>query len=401
MERIRVIKNNQDYEEALKSIETLMQLDPSPDSEEGEKLSLLSTLVEEYESKVFVHELPDPIEAIEFRMEQEGLKPVDLVPYIGSRSKVSEILSGKRSLTLSMIRALEKGLGIPAKVLIKEPVLFKEGEDVNWSQFPIKEMLKRGYFESKTIDDDSKNLSSIMSVFFSPIGTYTQIGGMLRTSNYRSNHPINKHALIAWSARVAKKALSQKITAKYKKGSVNLNFMKQVAQLSRKENGPILAQKFLKENGVALIIEPHLPNTYLDGVSIMLKDENPVIGLTIRLDRLDNFWFTLMHELAHLSKHFIENHCFYDDLDDEVGDEKEKEADKMASEALIPESAWESSPARIMPSEIAAEMLAEEVGVHEAIVAGRMRHEIGQYKYLSEMVNRSKVRHYFKDINWI
>src|ERR1700733_4565990 len=107
MIEIKVIKTENDYREALKSIEMLMAHDPDPESAEGEQLELLSTLVADYESKAFPTTLPDPVEAIKFRMEQADLKPGDLVPFIGSKSRVSEILSGKRKLTVDMMRALE------------------------------------------------------------------------------------------------------------------------------------------------------------------------------------------------------------------------------------------------------------------------------------------------------
>ena len=141
---IKIIKTDKDHKEALLLIEQLMDLNPDPNSEEGEKLNILTTLVQDYESRLFPESLPDPVDAIIFRMEQQNLKPVDLIPYIGSRSKVSEILSRKRSLTLSMIRALEGGLGIPAKVLLKEPDEFRDAEGIAWSRFPVKEMNKRG-----------------------------------------------------------------------------------------------------------------------------------------------------------------------------------------------------------------------------------------------------------------
>ena len=121
MNKIKIIKNEQDYQEAFKLVEDLMSRDPNPDSKEGEQLNLVSILIQEYEERMFPETLPDPVEAIKFRMEQANLKPVDLVPYIGSRSRVSEILSRKRPLTLNMIRALSSGLGIPAKVLIQKP----------------------------------------------------------------------------------------------------------------------------------------------------------------------------------------------------------------------------------------------------------------------------------------
>lgn len=113
---IKPIKSDADYEEALERIHELMEV--QPDTPEADELDVLTTLVEAYEDKHYSIDLPDPISAIYFRMEQEGLKQIDLVPYIGSRSKVSEVLSGKRSLSLKMIRALHKGLQIPLEVLI-------------------------------------------------------------------------------------------------------------------------------------------------------------------------------------------------------------------------------------------------------------------------------------------
>lgn len=88
---------------------------------EHDELELLVMLVESYEDRAFPLDLPDPISAIRFRMEQEGLSPKDLVPFIGSRSRVSEVLSGRRTLSLSMIRALHDGLGIPYDVLLVVP----------------------------------------------------------------------------------------------------------------------------------------------------------------------------------------------------------------------------------------------------------------------------------------
>ena len=85
---------------------------------QGDELELLSLLVHEYEERVFPMDKPNPVEAIRFRMEQQGLKPKDLIPLLGSRSRVSEILSGRRNLSLKMIRALVSHLGIPAHVLL-------------------------------------------------------------------------------------------------------------------------------------------------------------------------------------------------------------------------------------------------------------------------------------------
>ena len=102
-------------------IAALSVMDPETGSEDSDRLQVLATLVEEYEKRNFPLDRPDPVAAIRFRMEARGLRQADLVQYIGSRSKVSEVLNRKRPLSLPMIRALAKGLGIPAEILIAEP----------------------------------------------------------------------------------------------------------------------------------------------------------------------------------------------------------------------------------------------------------------------------------------
>jgi HTH-type transcriptional regulator / antitoxin HigA len=112
----KVIKTESECAAALTRIEKLM--DARPNTPEGDELELLSLLVHDYEERVFPIARPDPVAAIRFRMEQQGLEPKDLVPFLGSRSRVSEVLSGRRNLSLKMIRALAAGLGIPADVLL-------------------------------------------------------------------------------------------------------------------------------------------------------------------------------------------------------------------------------------------------------------------------------------------
>lgn len=118
--KIKPIKNNRDYEEALKEVDRLM--DARPNSPEGDRLDVLVTLIEKWEEEHWPIESPDPVEAILFAMEQRGLSRRDLEPFIGSRARVAEVLNHKRPLTLSMIRRLHSGLGIPAEVLIGESV---------------------------------------------------------------------------------------------------------------------------------------------------------------------------------------------------------------------------------------------------------------------------------------
>ncbi|MBF0629260.1 MAG: transcriptional regulator [Magnetococcales bacterium] len=114
---IQLIKTEHDYDAALAEVERLMDADP--DTPEGDRLDILATLIAAYEDRHHAIDLPDPIDAIRFRMEQMGLNRKELEPFIGSRARVAEILNRKRQLSLEMIRRLHKGLKIPANVLIQ------------------------------------------------------------------------------------------------------------------------------------------------------------------------------------------------------------------------------------------------------------------------------------------
>jgi HTH-type transcriptional regulator/antitoxin HigA len=114
---IAAIKTRRDYQRALKRIERLMTA--KRNTPEGDCLDVLVTLVEAWERRHYPLDLPDPVEAIKYHMDQNGLKPRDLIPFIGSRNRVHEVLNRRRSLTLKMIWRLHKGLGIPAESLIK------------------------------------------------------------------------------------------------------------------------------------------------------------------------------------------------------------------------------------------------------------------------------------------
>jgi len=117
---IKPVRTAKDHKAALAEISKLMGTDPDIGTPKGDRLDVLVTLVQAYEAKHFPMALPDPVEAIKFRMEQQGLKPKDLEPMIGKSNRVYEVLTRKRSLTIGMIRKLHSGLGIPAHSLIQE-----------------------------------------------------------------------------------------------------------------------------------------------------------------------------------------------------------------------------------------------------------------------------------------
>jgi HTH-type transcriptional regulator/antitoxin HigA len=397
MNRIKPIKDERDYQEALAFLELLIERDPEPNTAEADQLDILSTLISDYESQVFPEHLPSPVDAIKFCMEQRGLKPADLIQFIGTRARVSEVLSGKRSLSLEMIRALERGLGIPAKVLIQRQ---EATEFEDWDNSLVTEMSNRGYFGNVTYNGANK--VGLLSAFFGSLTPQQPSLAWKRTIS-KLTVGTSQQALMAWAQHVKLKAKAIKASQPYKPGTINQSFMRTVVRLSIFPDGPVQAQKLLLENGVKLVISEQLPKTKVDGVAL-LEDGEPIIGLSLRFDRVDNFWFTLLHELAHLSMFdYSERYAIlFDNLEDRNAsnlDPTEVSADKLAQEAIVPESKWAISPAKIIPSLMAAESLAKEMGVHSAVVAGYMRFKHKNYFYLNKVVNDkdAKIRPLFKD----
>ncbi len=394
----RVIKTNEEHRAAIREIESLAVHDPKPGTPDGNRLELLSTLVETYEKVHFPIERPDSISAIRFRMEQQGLSQVDLVPYLGSRSRVSEVLAGKRPLSLAMIRALRDGLGIPADVLIaKQEQAEPDSLTPDWSSFPLALMVRRGWLKA-TKQDVRTHPAAVVEPYIRKAFDLATTSPVYRKSIHeRARKHSEPAALLAWTARVIDLASATK-TERFVKVSLDEAFLTKIARLSSSANGPLVARETLAFNGVALVFEPSLPHTYVDGCSLLLKDGRPVIGLTARYDRLDSFWFVLLHELAHVMRHLSrERPVFVDDLDDEgVGDPVETEADLIASESLIPRSIWRRSRAWRDRTPEAVRELADQLSIHPSIPAGRLRRETRRYTLLSDMLGRGEVSRIFK-----
>jgi HTH-type transcriptional regulator/antitoxin HigA len=175
--------------------------------------------------------------------------------------------------------------------------------------------------------------------------------------------------------------------------------LRKVAKLSWSEEGPKLAREFLAKNGIHLVCLEHLPKTYLDGAALQLSSGAPVVALTLRYDRLGNFWFCLLHELAHIGRHMTGKSTdpFVDDLSlrDVKGarrNVKELEADEWAESGLIPPDVWNTSKVKDNPSPLAVVELAQRLNIHPAIIAGRIRHETRNYRLLSHFVGTGTVR---------
>jgi HTH-type transcriptional regulator/antitoxin HigA len=393
---IKIIRSEQQYEEYLSEVSRLIRQNPSKGTPEADKLELISVLIEEYENKTYPIEAPDPIDAITFRMEEQGLKQADLVPYFGTRSRVSEVLSRKRPLTVHMIRALSIGLGISTDTLIglNEPIPQKRNDFIDWSRFPVKEMVSRGWI-NKATSSITKTSEQAVSDFLSQVGFSFETAAYKRSLHGEAYSPTTKYTLYAWLARVIQKGREKRNTlGKFDRSVLSASFLKEIAQLSWFDKGPLLAVEFLEKHGIAVVIEPHLKGSMLDGAA--LEDEgHPIIGLTIRFDRLDNFWFTLLHEVAHIWKHTENSETFLDDLESSSEDKREVEANRLAKEAFIPRSLWKRSNAYTTPSIENIDKLSRELKIHPAIVAGRLRKDLGNYQLFGEIIGQHEVRKFF------
>ena len=395
---ITAINSENDYKAALREIEELIDRNVKAGTPEGDRLNILSLVVQDYELKRMELQTPDPIEAVKFRMEQMGLTARDLVPLIGSRSKVSEILSRKRPLSLAMVRALHKGLGIPAKSLLREQSLLDADEkDIEWDRFPLKEMIRRGWIKA---GGTSRSPRDLIGEFFAPLGRNWTPSVLYKRGRYvRSARQMDPYALAAWNARVCLRVLNSPLKAQYDREALTLDFMHELAHLSTLIDGPKQACEYLRAVGIPVIVEPHLPDTFLDGAAILVEPGRPAIGLTIRYDRLDNFWFVLMHEVIHVAKHLTEEStAFFDDLDiDDMSNPQEQEADRLAGEVLIPELEWNVSPAKNLRTQEAADHLARRLRIHPAIVAGKIRHHYKSFRVLNRLVGQGEVRRLFPE----
>ena len=393
---VKIIKSKESYAEAMARLSALMSVDPEAGSEDENELGLLALVIGDFERQTVPPVQVDPIESILFRMDQMDLSRKDLIPYIGSISKVSEVLSRKRPLSLPMIRRLNRGLGIPADILIEDvetdSSVVSQDPEIDFSRFPLKEMLERGCFGDfegnvQRLKDYAEDL---VRKFMHEILPKRMEPAFLRAPMHqRGDRQADDIALLAWRMCVLRKAREVNLTREYKPGSVTPEWLRDLAKLSAFDEGPKLAKEYLSRIGITLVIESHFKRTFLDGAA-MLDNDRPIVALTLRHDRIDNFWFALLHELAHVAKHLNdENPVFIDDLDRPNPERIENEADEMAQEALIPKDRWDTAKAKETLSSDDAIAFADEIGVHPAIVAGRLRHETKNFRLLSRLIGKT------------
>jgi HTH-type transcriptional regulator/antitoxin HigA len=260
-----------------------------------------------------------------------------------------------------------------------------------------REMVRRRWIQPKgTKDKVAERGEAIFDFLFArsvPRPAFAMFKGR-RPSERREL--VEEIATMAWVAHVLDSARANASHAKFEPSSLSDDFIRRLAKLSVYEDGPRQALAAVREIGISLVVESGLPGMSVDGASLHSSAAGPVLALTLRYDRLDNFWFTLLHELGHIALHLSEPSAevFVDSLEDRVDDEQEVEAEAnaFAKDGLIPRDLWVRSDAYRLGSERSALKLANQLGIHPAIVAGRIRYERRNFLIFNDLVGEGGVR---------
>jgi HTH-type transcriptional regulator/antitoxin HigA len=213
----------------------------------------------------------------------------------------------------------------------------------------------------------------------------------LHKHHIRAGSKQDEHALLAWKARVLWKARRLDVVRRHR-AALDMTVVRRLVDFSQREDGPPNAVALLRQHGVAVVFEEHLPHTHLDGAAMLLDDTVPVIGMTLRYNRLDNFWFVLLHECAHVLLHADRGlrDGFFDDEKAPAQEVVEQEADEYARNALIPSELWKGSFVRFTASSEQVIEFARKNKVGVSVVAGRIQRERDDYTLFPDLVGQGE-----------
>jgi len=267
-------------------------------------------------------------------------------------------------------------------------------EDVVWKQFPAREMAKRGWFDVPRKGDVYQLARDYFMRAAGP-----QFASAYHRKKMHGGSVPNEYALLAWQARILERARYIVETYHPPEFAVDDRWVADLVALTRRKDGPRCAQALLRSKGIILVTEKHLSGTYLDGGAMLDHDGRPVIGLTLRFNRLDNFWFVLLHELGHVFLHLMDGlrYDFFDEEETSGDDKVEREADAFALDSLIPEAKWDQCLSRFALSEEAVQIDARNLGIDASIIAGRIRKELGDYTILTGLIGQGQVASQFEN----
>lgn len=334
-----------------------------------------------------------------------SMSQTDLAEKLGMKPQQVQRYEATEYMGASLSRLIEisKALGVKVSGSFEGPKLaggsvFAWGDagDIVWGQFPYKEMIKRKWFD---LPSGANPIERVKEYFLRAAGP--QFATALHRKKMRSGNVPNEYALLAWQARILERARSKIDAEEIGVFELDDRWLPELVRLSSRSDGPQRARDLLAEKGIVLVVERHLPGSYLDGAAMLADGDTPVVGLSLRYDRLDNFWFVLMHELGHVFLHLFDGlrFDFFDEESAHDGDAIEAEADKFALDALIPEALWDQCLSRFALSEEAVKIDAETIGIDASIIAGRIRKERGNYTILKDLVGQGEVSSQLEEAN--
>ena len=299
-----------------------------------------------------------------------------------------------RSISLGNLIRVARALGVRMTADIsnplQEPWLPSHEMTLTELQKVLKHARTHGWLE-KSDQSDEAGINQLRRTVAEHVGDYGT-PSLLRTGLSVADHT-GDWLLLAWKAQVTRTALKLMQRNRLKYRLLDVSWLKDLVRLSSLIDGPSQARDLLAQQGILLIAEPQIAGMKVDGAAFLV-DDTPVIGVTLRLDALDNFWYTLLHEVAHVILHYRRGLTsgFFDDVDNPEIDELEEEANQFASSMLIPGEIWKRSPARISKTAEPIERLAKQLGIAPAIVFGRVRMERKNYKIFSDKIGLGLVR---------
>lgn len=323
-------------------------------------------------------------------LESRGWSQQDLAAIMGRPVQaISEIVQAKKQITAETARQLGKAFGTSPDFWLNLEMHYqlyqakKENHESDierrsklYHLAPINELTKRGWIQQcKTIDEQEREYCRFYKV--PSIDTQPQVGFRLRVSEERGPED---RAIIAWVKRVEQLASEQPIST-FSADSLSM-FIEHLLALTDSEQNIDKIPSLFIENGIHFVIVPHLPKTYLDGAALWINN-NPIVALSLRYDRIDSFWFTLLHELAHIYLKHQQAHVdqLFDRGNQELGKD-EKEANIQAKQWLLPDNALDEFIEWHRPrySRLNIEEFAKKQNRQPGIVIGQLMHR-GEIKY--------------------
>ena len=321
---------------------------------------------------------------------------LDMKPQQIQRYEASEYMGA----SLGRLIAISQVLGVKTSGAFEQPqqitgsmIEWHDATDIVWSKLPYREMIKRKWFRVLRHENP---IEKVREYFLRSAGP--QFATAYHRKKIRGESVPNEYALLAWQARVLEHVRELESQLRLQPFILDDRWLPDLVSLTRCTNGAIRARELLAEHGIALVIERHLPGSYLDGAAMLNDSDRPIIGLTLRYDRLDNFWFVLFHEIGHIFLHLLAGvrYDFFDEDSNKCSDIIEQEADQFALNTLISEEAWDRCISRFALSRESVCIDAETLNIAPSIIAGRIRKEQSDYSILSDLVGNGLVRSQFE-----